>query len=73
LTVDYNEGHGNAYWCQQSPETPDKYCFYLSLDLPGIPRIVAGTKEKIPVPPLNKGARGDLDSTTSEIYYGFES
>ena len=35
--------------------------------------LIRGTKDPTLVPPLSRGARGDLESTASEIYYGFES
>jgi hypothetical protein len=48
------------HWCQLKTEILDKYRFYLSLDPPKSP-LRRGTREKTLVPPLRRGARGDLD------------
>ncbi|TAD83105.1 MAG: hypothetical protein EA000_15930 [Oscillatoriales cyanobacterium] len=55
-------GHGEpppAHWCQLKAEILDKCRFHPSLDPPRIP-LKKGDFEKIPVPPLGRGARGDL-------------
>ena len=49
-----------ANWCQLKPETLGISRFYLNLDPPKSP-LRRGTKEKTPVPPFLRGARGDLD------------
>jgi len=48
------------HWCQLKPESPEKSGFYLSLDPPKSP-LRRGTKDRTPVPPFLRGARGDLD------------
>jgi hypothetical protein len=54
------QGYGSAHWCQLKPESPEKSGFYLSLDPPKSP-LRRGTKDRTPVPPFLRGARGDLD------------
>jgi hypothetical protein len=63
---------GWAYWCQQSPKTL-VYFICIEDSIPLASPLRRGTKDPTLVPPLLRGARGDLESTASEIYYGFES
>jgi hypothetical protein len=63
---------GWAYWCQQSPKT---LVYFIGIEdsIPLASPLRRGTKDPTLVPPLLRGARGNLESTASEIYYGFES